>query len=411
MMRIRTICRQTVIGVMLLATLLAPASLAAQTSPEATPGANSGPQFILRPADGEDGSYFTLQAEPGSTHTLTAVLGNVDVEPLTLRTYAGDGFTLVNGGFGVREEADSGEGISSWLDYKADTLEFEPGEGIERAFSVTVPDDAEPGQYIAGLVLQTAEPIAVEGSAMFNQIIRKSVAVFITVPGEMTPSLEVGAPAIEGNLAGQRVVVPVINTGDLLVKPAGDLVLTDASGNAAFTQPFTMGSVYAGMETTLEVPLPAALPEGDYTVTATFSDAETGVSASVPDTTVALSHDVSTDATLAITSAEVTPMPGADDVQFAAVRVTVENRGTAIEGVQVILGVSRDGEPVEDFPLASSVTLRQGENAVEQRYIPLDGWTPGEWTFTVTLKSVDPQTNAEATLISVPVETSILVAD
>lgn len=411
MVRIWTICRQTVIGIMLLVTLLAPGSLAAQSSPEATSAANSGPQFMLRPADGEDGSYFTLEAEPGSTHTLTAVLGNVDDEPLTLRTYAGDGFTLVNGGFGVREEADSGDGISSWLDYRAATLELGPGEGIERSFSVTVPEDTEPGQYIAGLVLQTAEPIAVEGSAMFNQIIRKSVAVFITVPGEMTPSFELGTPAIDGNLAGQRVVVPVINTGDVLVKPAGELVLTDASGMAAFTQPFTMGSVYAGMETTLEVPLPAALPEGDYTVTATFSDAETGVSASVPDTAVALSRDVETDAPLEITSAEVTPIPGADEVQFAAVSVTIENRETAIEGVQVILSVARDGEPVEDFPLASSVTLQQGETVVEQRYIPLDGWAPGEWTFTVTLKSVDPQTSAEATLIPVPVVTSIDVAD
>ncbi len=411
MMRISTTCRQVVIGIILLVMLTTPSALSAQSGNQASPQADPGPQFILRPADGEDGSYFTLEAEPGSTNTLTAVLGNVDDRPVTLRTYAGDGFTLVNGGFGVREEADSGEGISSWLDYKAETLEFEPGQGIERSFSVTVPDDAAPGQYIAGIVLQTAEPIAVEGSAMFNQIIRKSVAVFITVPGDMTPSIEVGAPAIEGNLAGQRVVVPVRNTGDVLVKPTGELVLTNASGNAVFTQPFSMGSIYAGMETTLEVPLPAALPEGDYAVTATFSDAETGVAASVPDSTVALSSDVETAAPLAITSAGVTPMPGVDDVQFAAVRVTVENRDAAIEGVQVILSVARDGEAVEDFPLASSVTLQQGETVVEQRYIPLEGWTPGEWTFTVTLKSVDPQTKAEATLVSVPVDTSIRVPD
>lgn len=411
MTRILTICRRIVLMSMVLAGLLAPVPLAAQSTPEASPETDWGPQFILRPADGEDGSYFTIEAEPGSVHTLTAVLGNVDDEPLTLRTYAGDGFTLVNGGFGVREEADSGSGISSWLDYDAGTLTFEPGQGIERAFTVTVPEDAAPGQYIAGIVLQTAEPIAVEGSAMFNQIIRKSVAVFITVPGEVTPSVELGTPQIDGNEAGQRVVVPVRNTGNVLLKPAGELVLTDASGTAVFTQPFVMGSVYAGMETTLEVLLPAALPEGEYVVTATFSDAETGVVASVPETSIALSRDVEAEAPLAISSAEVTPMPAADDVQFAAARVTIENSDAPLQGVQVILGVARDGQPVEDFPLASSVTLQQGETVVEQRYIPLDGWTPGEWTFTVTLESINPQTNAEATLVSVPVDVPILIGD
>lgn len=402
-----------VVATFLLAIGWIPALTAAQSTPEATrstPESETGPQFLLHPLDQNDGSYFTLEAEPGSTHTLTAVIGNVDDEPLSLRTYAGDAFTLVNGGFGVREEGDPVEGVGAWIDYPAETLDFAPGEGIERSFTVTVPEDAEPGQYIAGIVLQTAEPIEIEGSAMFNQIVRKSVAVFITVPGEMTPGFELGTPEIQTNVAGNRVVVPVTNTGNVLVKPAGELVLTDTSGNAAFTQPFAMGSVYAGMETTLEVPLPAALPEGDYEVSATFTDPETNVQASIPQTSLTVSNEVAAEAPLEITTAQVNPMPAADDVQFAAVSVTVTNRDAPIDGVRVLLNVQRDGEAVEDFVLASSVTLQPGETVIEQRYIPLEGWTPGEWTFAVTLESQNPQTSAEATLATVPVEAPITVA-
>jgi hypothetical protein len=409
----RLISLRLLIATVLLAIGFAPAAAFAQSTPEAgssTPEPETGPQFLLHPLDQSDGSYFSLEAEPGSTHELTAVIGNVDNEPLSLRTYAGDAFTLVNGGFGVREEDEPVEDVGMWLDYPAETLDFAPGEGIERSFTVTVPEDAAPGEYIAGIVLQTAEPLEIEGSAMFNQIVRKSVAVFITVPGGITPQFEVGAPEIQANVAGSRVVVPIINSGNTLVKPSGELVLTDANGNAAFTQPFAMGSVYAGMETTLEVPLPPALPEGEYQVTATFTDEETSAEASIAETAVTLTNEVSAEAPLEITAATVNPMPSADDVQFGAVSVTVTNRDIPVDGVRVVLNVARDGEPVEDFVLANSVTLQQGETVIEQRYLPLEGWTPGEWTFTVTLETLDPQTNAQATLLSEPVETSIQVA-
>ncbi len=54
--------------------------------------------------------------------------------------------------------------------------------------------DAQPGQYIAGIAMETAEPLEVEGSTLFNQIIRKTIAVFIVVPGAESPAFELGAP-------------------------------------------------------------------------------------------------------------------------------------------------------------------------------------------------------------------------
>lgn len=404
--------------VLLLIVVLAaslPAGLAAQDAstppPGGTPAPATGPLFVFRPKDDVDGAFFTVEAEAGTSHTLTAVLGNVGQEPLSLETYAGDAFTLVNGGFGVREKDEPRDDVSTWFDYETETYDFAPGEGVERSFTVSVPEGTPPGQYIAGIVLQTAEPVEIEGSSMFNQVVRKSVAVFITVPGEMTPSFAFGTPEIQTNVAGQRIVVPVSNTGNVLVKPAGELVLTDASGTAAFRQPFAMGSVYAGMETTLEVALPPTLPEGTYSVSATVSDPETGARATVPATELTLSREIVAEAPLEITAATVTPMPDAGNIQFATVAVTVENRELPVEGVRVVLEVARDGEPVEDFVLASSVTLQQGETVIEQRYLPLEGWSDGEWTFTVTLESIDPQTSAEAVLLTVEVDESITIGE
>lgn len=396
-----------IIALVLLAGML-PLAASAQT-PEASPGAKSGPQFVLRPAGGEDGDYFTLEAEPGSAHTLTAVLGNAGTAPLSLRTYAADAFTLVNGGFGVHAEDDPVEAVGAWLDYAPETLDLAPDEAVERDIVVHVPDDAEPGQYIAGLVLRTAEPVAIEGSALFNQIVRKSVAILITVPGETEPALALGEAGTVVGPAGVRLSVPVENTGNVLLKPAGEVVLTDAAGAVAFIQQVAMGSVYAGMETTLEVPLPTALPEGDYTLTLSLEDRATSAAASTDGQSLTLSREVEAEAPLSIAEASVAPTPDADNVQFAAVSVIVDNREAPVDGVRVLLGVSHDGEPVEEFALAQSVTLQQGETSLEQRYIPVDGWSAGEWTFTVTVQSVDPRSGAEATLLSEDVVDTIVV--
>jgi len=161
-------------------------------SAESTPVLDAGPAFVIRPQDGVDGDYFTLEAEAGTTSELTIVLGNADDEPLELLTYVNDAVPMINGGFAVADPEVKATGPATWIDYPSETFEFAPGEGVTRTFTVTVPDDAEPGQYIAGISLQTAEPLEVEGTDLFNQIIRKTIAVFIIVPGEETPAFNLG---------------------------------------------------------------------------------------------------------------------------------------------------------------------------------------------------------------------------
>ena len=224
---------------------------------------DSGPLFVIHPAGGNDGEYFSLEAEPGSSHQLAVVLGNADDEPLDLLTYVNDVVPMVNGGFAVAEESVPPSGTATWIDFSAEALNFGPGEGVERTFSVSVPPDAAPGQYIAGIVLQTLDPIEVEGSAMFQQIIRKTIAVFITVPGPTSSSFELGEPVIEQAGESHILMVPVSNTGNVLVRPAGEALLKDGSGTAVMTAPVAMGSVYAGIATSLALPLQADLPPGD----------------------------------------------------------------------------------------------------------------------------------------------------
>ncbi len=403
--------RSVLTAIMLMFMTLFPSVAAGQSTPAATPEAPDGPSFVLRPLDDVDGSYFTLEAAAGSSQTLEVVVGNADDTPLTLRTYVADGFTLINGGFGTKEESEPLTGTATWLTYEAATLTLESGEGVEREIGVAIPDGTAPGQYIAGVVLQTAEPITVEGSSFFKQTIRKSVAIFITVPGPTTPAMELGEPTIQGETGSVLLVVPISNTGNVLLKPAGELTLTDSSGNEIFGQQISMNSVYAGMDTTLEIPLPSTIPDGDYQVTLSLSDDASDAEASLDQVALALVRGTASEAPISLGSTTITPLPDEDDVQFASVSVTIENRDIPLNGAQVVLNVRRDGEVVEDFLLASAVTLQQGETVLEQRYLPITGWTAGEWTFSVTLESVDPTTGAKTTILSTEVDQSISISE
>ena len=99
-----------------------------------------------------------------------------------------------------------------------------------------------------------------------------------------------------------------------------------------------------------------------------------------------------------IDATSVEPVPSEDTIQFLNVSASIGNSGEPVANARLIFHVSRDGELVEDFPLASSLSLANGSTDVRQRYIPITGWEPGVYAFALTLESVDP-TNGVATVI------------
>jgi hypothetical protein len=270
---------------------------------------------------------------------------------------------------------------------------------VERTFTVSIPEDAEPGQYIAGLALQTAEPLEVEGTSMFNQIIRKSIAVFIIVPGPEEPSFELGEPALLTDGAINRIEIPLANTGNVLVKPQGVLTLANADGDVVLTAPILMGSVYAGTTVPLVVGLTSSLPDGDYALSVNVSDESTGATDSIDNATLSMSGANSAPAQFSMT-AEVVLSPDNAAPAFATVNVAIVNQGNPVNQSEVLLDVMKDGEVVETFTLAASLALPQGTTEVSQRYIPPTGWEAGTWSFVLRLNVIDESTNVATTVVT-----------
>jgi hypothetical protein len=397
--------------VLALAFALSPAHLAAQ---DATPPAPEPPSFLLEPVD-QDGSYFAITQEPGSSERYTVALGNAGSEPVAALTYVADAYTLVNGGFGVETADDEATEPTTWIDYQTETLDLPADEVVERTFTVTVPDDAAPGQYIAGLAVQTADSMEVGDTGMLRQIIKKSIAVFITVPGPETPELTLGDIAVSQSPSGGSLVIAVSNPGNVFLNPAGTVTMTSAAGDPVLSSPIVMGPVYAHTDTTLELPIPTVLDPGAYEVSVALEDEQTGASAERSGVAVDVAPPAAEATPMAnpvtIDAVTVEPLtdPSSDALQAVNVTVSIANDEAAIPGARLTLHVTRDGEPVEDYPLASSVALPNGTTDIQQRYIPLGGWQPGTYGFALTLEAVDATTGQATVLATTKVEQTIEV--
>ena len=94
----------------------------------------------------------------------------------------------------------------------------------------------------------------------------------------------------------------------------------------------------------------------------------------------------------------VTLLPDSKEPVYADVSVTIVNGGDQEVDSRIVLDVSKDGVPVESFPLVPALVLSQGETTVTQRYIPPAGWTAGTWTFELRLEVVDVVNNTSTTV-------------
>jgi hypothetical protein len=226
---------------------------------------------------GQAGSFFDLTMSPGEQRSLAVDIANNGETPLLARTYAADVYTIINGGFGARLRDEARSGTTAWLEYPTDLLQLSVGSGIRRSFSVTVPADAVPGEYITSLVLENEEPFLQPGALTLNQVVRQAVAVVITVPGKRSPSLLIGA-ASHKVVAGVSVVaVAVQNTGNIRLKPLVTFALSDVAGTLVAQATVPMDAFYAETATFVEVPLAVLLPGGTYTVKLTAEDSVQGL--------------------------------------------------------------------------------------------------------------------------------------
>jgi hypothetical protein len=240
--------------------------------------ADPGVKLSLRPVDA-GGAYFDLKMQPGEKRTLAVELANLGDAAIAVRSYAADAYTIINGGFGARLRGEPVSGTTTWLDYPTSVTPMAAGQGITRSFTVAVPADAAPGEYITSIILENDVPIQGTGAVTLNQIVRQAMAIVVTIPGPRLPGLAIGAASHKVVAGKSTIAVGVQNTGNVRLKPVVDLVLMDASGAEVSKAQVPMDTFYAQTATQVEVPLAALLQPGQYTIRVVLADAATGARA------------------------------------------------------------------------------------------------------------------------------------
>jgi len=249
--------------------------------------ASDSPQLSLA-AVGQSGSYFDVIVAAGATISLQVALTNPGTAATLAHTYSASVFTIVNGGFGATDGTGPRTGATRWVDYPEAIVPLAAGATDTKSFTVTVPTGTPPGQYLSSIVLQSADSSKGAGQVSLDHVLRQAIAISIRVPGSLKPQFSLGAVGYT-RVGGRSVIeVSLSNVGNEHLKPTGTMTVKDANHSIVSEAPVTLGSVYAGMDTTVAVTLNGLLPPGKYTVSLTLTDSSTGAAATITNSSFAV---------------------------------------------------------------------------------------------------------------------------
>ncbi|WP_263121190.1 DUF916 domain-containing protein [Cellulomonas sp. RIT-PI-Y] len=166
---------------LLLGALTVPAAQAADTDVTWTVRTASGDL-------GADRTGFDYHLDPGGSIDDALVVANHGDEPLTLAVYAADGYTTDAGQFDVLTGGTDSAAVGLWLAAGTDSVTVEPGATVDVPFTLTVPENATPGDYSGALVTSLTQPDEQAGITVDRRL---GIRVDLRVGGDLAPALNV----------------------------------------------------------------------------------------------------------------------------------------------------------------------------------------------------------------------------
>jgi hypothetical protein len=292
-------------AIILLALVLAPLAAAAPKTPV----------FGLRALGNPKLGYFVYSLPPGSVQQGGVIISNSGTATGTVKLFAADATTgRTTGTVYLTDRKATRAG--AWISLSSTSLTLKPGQHQTVHFTVRVPANEKPGQWVGGVVAETSRQVTgpkTKQKASVQIKIRDLtiVAVQVNVPGPPVLGFKIGGVSTGGQRGFQEVVTHIANTGNLLVKPTGSVTVLNKQGAVLQLLTFKMDTFLP--QTAIDYPLllKKALPPGDYSAK---------VQLSIPAVAGAAAKVVSAHPTFSISKADVqqvftsaapqTPPPG-----------------------------------------------------------------------------------------------------
>ncbi|RPK41104.1 hypothetical protein EES39_22840 [Streptomyces sp. ADI92-24] len=183
---------------------------------------------------GQDRSSFGYAVNPGGAAEDALVVANRGTEPLSLAVYAADGFTTDMGRLDLLTEGKKSHSIGSWVQAGRKSVRIAPGKSAEIPFTVKVPRDAPPGDYVGGILTSLKQSDDTEGIAVDRRL---GIRIKLRVSGALRPALAVedvhvdyrgsAGPFARGDAT---VTYSLHNTGNALLSGTQKVTLTGPFG-------------------------------------------------------------------------------------------------------------------------------------------------------------------------------------
>lgn len=148
--------------------------------------------WSVTPADtsGPDGRVFVEHSiDPGETVDDHLAVRNLGAEEVTFRLAAADGFYNANGRFDMLPSDQESVAAGTWIRLP-ESVTVAPGATAVVPFSLTVPEDAEPGDHAAGITASVISGARGDGTGVGVES-RVGFKVMTQVTGPLVPAFAV----------------------------------------------------------------------------------------------------------------------------------------------------------------------------------------------------------------------------
>ena len=132
--------------------------------------------------------------------------------------------------------------LASWIAVTEESIVIAPGETVKVTFTLSVPQNAEPGGHYAGILIGQFSPEALEGEGGAAVTIGSAVAslILLTVEGEIIEAGSIREFSTPKTLYEHLPVefnIRFENTGNVHVSPQGNITIYDWFDNKVYELP------------------------------------------------------------------------------------------------------------------------------------------------------------------------------
>jgi Bacterial protein of unknown function (DUF916) len=241
--------------------------LALVVTPLASAAAKA-PVFGLRALGNPKLGYFVYSLSPGAMHQGGVIISNSGTATGTVKLFAADGTTGSTTGTVYLTDRKA-KRAGAWISLAATSLTLKPGQHRTVHFTVRVPPNTKPGQWVGGVVAETSHQVSQPKSKNKASVQIKIrdltiVAVQVNVPGPPVLGFTIGGVKTGGQSGFQQIITHIANTGNVLVKPTGTVTVLNKQGAKLQVLTFKMDTFLP--QTAIDYPLllKKALAPGDY---------------------------------------------------------------------------------------------------------------------------------------------------